>query len=251
MIPRKLTALSALILQILLSLGSQAQNVSEQYLLAAANQERAAHGLGPVRLDEHLSLAARLHAYQMADRRTISHQFEGEPDLAARASDAGAHFSLITENVAEASNSAKIHELWMASDGHRANLLDSGVDTVGIAVVQRRGQLYAVEDFAHSVAQLSIAQQEGQVARLLAAAGIRMTDETADARQTCTMSTGFVGSRQPGFVMRYSSSNLDRLPDQLMSRLQSGQYREAAVGACVTGKQTPFSGYNVAVMLFP
>ena len=227
-----------------------AQNVSEQYLLAAANQDRAAHGLGPVRVDEHLALAARLHAYQMADHREISHQFEGEKGLASRASDSGAHFSLITENVAEASNSALIHDLWMNSEGHRANLLDPNVDAVGIAVVQKRGQLYAVEDFARTVTQLSIDQQEARVGGLLSAVGLRLNGSKADARQTCTMSSGFVGSRQPGFVMRYSGSSLDRLPDQLTARIGTGKYREAVVGACVIAKQTPFSGYNIAVMLF-
>ena len=228
-----------------------AQSVSEQYLLAAANQDRAAHGLRPVRLDEHLSLAARLHAYVMADHRTISHQFEGEKDLADRAGDAGSHFSLVTENVAEASNSAQIHDMWMASAGHRANLLDPKVDSVGIAVVQKGRQLYAVEDFARTVAQLSLDQQESRVGEMLLDAGVRLDGNKADARQTCTMSSGFVGSRQPGFVMRFSASSLDHLPEQLTARLGQGKYRVAEVGACVTGKQGPFSGYNVAVLLFP
>jgi hypothetical protein len=204
-----------------------------------------------VRLDEHLALAARLHAFQMANHRTISHQFDGEKELASRASDAGAHFSLVTENVAEASNSAQIHDMWMASEGHRANLLDPNVDAIGIAVVQQGRQLYAVEDFARTVAQMSIEQQEAKVGAMLAAAGLRLDAKNADARQTCTMSSGFAGSQQPGFVMRFSANSLDRLPDQLASRLGSGHYGVAEVGACVTGKQGPFSGYNVAVMLFP
>jgi hypothetical protein len=228
-----------------------AQNVSEQYLLAAANQERAANGLQPLRVDEHLALAARLHAYQMAEHGTISHQFEGEPELATRAGDSGAHFSLITENVAEAPNSARIHDMWMQSEGHRANLLDANVDSVGIAVVQQHGQLYAVEDFARTVAQLSLSQQEATVANLLTAAGLTLGGNTGDARQTCTMKAGFVGSRQPWFVMRYTASSLDKLPPELSARLATGKYHQAVVGACVTGKQTPFTSYNLAVMLFP
>ncbi len=228
-----------------------AQTVSEQYLLAAANQDRMAHQLQPLKIDDRLALAARTHAYLMAEHRGISHQFAGEDDLAKRAGDSGAHFSLITENVAEASNSALIHELWMNSAGHRANLLDPMVDSVGIAVVQKNGQLYAVEDFARTVAQLSIGQQEAQVADLLAAAGLMPGGNKADARQTCTMSTGYVGTRQPWFVMRYTASSLDRLPPELASRLATGKYHEAVVGACVTGKQTPFTSYSLAVMLFP
>ncbi len=108
----------------------------------------------------------------MARRKTISHQFEGEPELATRVGDAGVHFSLVTENVAEAPNSALIHDLWMNSAGHRANLLDPAVDAVGIAVIRDRGQYYAVEDFARTVEHLTLEQQESEVAGMLARVGV-------------------------------------------------------------------------------
>ena len=246
---RKILCLTTGLLAVCLP--AMAQNVSEQYLLSAANQDRAAHGLRPVRMDESLARAARLHAFAMEQHGTISHQFAGESELAARARDAGSHFSLVTENVAEGQNAAQIHDMWMASPGHRANLLDPNVDSVGIAVVQRKGELYAVEDFARTVAQLSIEQQEATVGDLLTARGLRLEGSKGDARQTCTMSSGYAGKRQPWFVMRYSSSSLDRLPEQLASKLGTGKYHTAAVGACVTGNHTAFSGYNIAVMLFP
>ena len=112
---------------VLLAAGSglRAQNVSEQYLLAAANSDRAQANLPPVHLDDHLRLVARLHAYEMVKHGTISHQFAGERDLAERGGEAGAHFSLITENVAEANNSAKIHELWMRSASPSSRTTDS------------------------------------------------------------------------------------------------------------------------------
>ncbi len=228
-----------------------AQNVSEQYLLAAANQDRAAHGLPAVRVDAHLVLAARDHAHAMASEGTISHRFAGERDLATRAGEAGAHFSLITENVAEASNAAKIHEMWMNSEGHRANLLDPNVDSVGIAVVQKDRQLYAVEDFGRTVRLLSLDQQEAEVGGLLSAAGLRIANAKTEARQTCALSTGYAGLRQPWFVMRWTGSSLDRLPDELSARLNTGKYREAEVGACVLGTQGPFTSYSLAVLLFP
>ena len=230
--------------------GAQA-TVSEQYLLAAANADRAAHGVGPVTLDEHLGLAARGHAYEMAKHGGISHQFAGEPDLATRAGDAGAHFSLISENVAEASNSALIHDLWMHSAGHRANLLDPAVNAVGIAVVQDHGQLYAVEDFGKTVASLSLGEQEATVGKKLAGMGLAVANGGGDARQTCTMETGYAGARQPWFVMRYTSSDIGRLPEELTTRVATGKYHQAAVGACVTGKQGAFTSYNLAVLLYP
>ncbi len=235
----------------LLAVGAAgAQTVSEQYLLQAANADRAAHGVGPVAIDEHLVLAARLHAYEMAKRGTISHQFDGEADLAARAGASGAHFSLITENVAEASNSALIHDLWMHSAGHRANLLDPAVTVVGIAVVQSHGQLYAVEDFGRAVASLTLEEQEDKVGGMLAGQGMRLAEARTDARQTCAMSTGYVG-RQPWFVMRYTSADIERLPPELTARMATGKYHEAAVGACVSGKQHGFTSYNLAILLYP
>ena len=55
----------------------------------------------------------------------------------------------------------------MNSPKHRANLLDPRVDSIGIRVVSRDGQLYAVEDFDRSVVKLSLAQQESAVQELL------------------------------------------------------------------------------------
>ncbi len=226
-------------------------SVAERFLLAAANQDRAARGLQQLQFDEHLALAARLHAYEMAKRRTISHQFPGEQDLASRAGDAGAHFSLVTENVAQAPNSAEIHDLWMNSEGHRANLLDPHVDAIGIAVVESRGEFYAVEDFAHTVESLTLAQQESTVSDLLARSGLQLDEPNEVARETCQLPSGYAGSRRPGFVMRYTSSEIHRLPSQLSSRIASGRYREAVVGACVPEQQSPFTSYSIAVLLYP
>lgn len=226
-------------------------NVAEQYLFAAANQDRLAHHLPPVSLSNELAVAARMHALQMVKYGAISHQFNGEAELATRAAEAGAHFSLVTENVAESPDAAGIENLWMASSGHRANLLDATVDSMGISVIRDKGEYYAVEDFAHSVQVLSILDQEAQVTHILAQTGVEVLVSTPEARQTCTMQQGFAGKREPWFVMRYTTSDLSRLPKQLVSRLGSGKYHQAVVGACVTPAQTPFSAYNVAVLLYP
>ncbi len=225
--------------------------VAEQYLLAAANEARASQGLRPVRLDPVLTEASAVHAREMANHAAISHQFDGEPELATRGANAGAHFSLITENVGEAPSSVIIHDLWMHSPGHRANLLDPNVDSIGIAIVTRNNQLYAVEDFASTVQTLTLNQQERTVASVLAQSGLRVAETTEDARQTCTMSTGYAGSRQPWFIMRYTAASLNDIPNQLKTRLNSGKYHQAIVGACGTNRKTPFTAYNIAVLLYP
>jgi len=234
-------------------------NVAERYLLAAANQDRAARGLRQLGVDPVLAQAAFYHANEMAAHDGISHQFPGEPDLAERAAHVGVHFSVITENVAEAADASVFHELWMNSPSHRRNLLDPNVEVVGIAVVVRNHQFYAVEDFANTVDSLSYSQQEQTVARLLEETGLRVvngvpnttTGSVEDARRTCSMSTGYAGQHKPWFVMRYTADRLNRLPEELESRIGTGKYHLALVGACADTDSGAFSGYNIAVLLYP
>ncbi len=226
-------------------------NLSERYLLVAANQDRLQHHVQPVQMDPLLAEAALAHARQMASRGGISHQFAGESGLAERAADSGAHFSLVTENVAEASNASLIHQLWMQSAGHRANLLDPQVDSVGIAVVSSHGMLYAVEDFAHKVERVPAFEQESRVAALLENAGLTILSDAADARETCRLSSGYAGRHQPWFVMRYTTATLTQIPEELSQRLATGKYRRATVGACSPPRESPFSSYSIAVLLYP
>ena len=230
-------------------------NVAEQLLLTQANQDRSQHSLPQLKRDPMLAQAALFHAYKMAEHANISHGFPGEPDLSERGASAGVRFSLITENVAEAGEPTIIHEMWMHSEGHRANLLDPEVNVVGIAVVTREHEVYAVEDFASTVETLSLNEQESAIATLLSTTGLTVgntSPETlANARQTCGMSSGYAGLRQPWFIMRYTASRLDQLPQQIKSRLTTGKYHQAVVGACSPTEPSAFSSYNIAILLYP
>lgn len=228
----------------------RAQTVSERYLLSAINGERAAHGLRALRVDEELHRAAAGHAEEMARRGAISHQFSGEAELSARGAAAGARFSRISENVAEGPTVIGLHEALMRSPGHRANILDPAVDAVGIAVVVRRGQLFAVEDFARTVVRLTLDEQEAAVGALLDRAGLELVAGTrTEARKTCALATGYSGGERPDFVMRYTTGDLGELPETLTRRLRTGRERRAAVGACAP-EASAFSQYSVAVLLF-
>ncbi len=227
-------------------------SVAEQYLFSAANAERAQRGLTALRWDAALYQAASFHADAMAAHSTISHQFAGEPELTTRGATAGAHFSVISENVAMAPTAVEIHDMWMNSPHHRENLLDSKVDSVAIRVVRRNGELYAVEDFEKSVANLSLDDQERKVASLLQrTASVTVLTAAEDARRTCALDSGYVGPRKPWFVMRFTAGELNQLPDTLQDKLASGKYHQAVVGACpVTGSKN-FTAYNIAVLLYP
>lgn len=227
-------------------------SVAEQYLFSAANAERAERGLPTLKWDETLHHAAERHAGEMAARESISHQYPGEADLADRGRNAGARFTVISENVAEAWSAPEIHDAWMHSPDHRANLLDPRVNSIGISVERRDGQLYAVEDFDRSVASLPFEDQEAEIAELVQSeARVSVLPDREDARRTCEMATGYAGARKPWFVMRFTAASLDRLPSQLRAKLATGKYHTAAVGACDAKGTGPFTAYAVAVMLFP
>lgn len=226
-------------------------SVAEQYLFSAVNEERTQRGLSPLRWDEALYEAAKSHAAQMAARRSISHQYPGEPDLASRAHSAGARFSTIAENVAEGVTAVEIHTAWMNSPGHRGNILDAKLNAVGIRVVWHDDRLYAVQDFSRTVEAMTLEEQELTVASLLQAeSAIPVRTETDEARRTCGMSTGYAG-KQPGFVMRFTTANLSSLPQTLKARLVSGRYREAAVGACPLNGEKRFTAFSIVVLLYP
>ena len=123
---------------------------AEQELFASINHARRAHGLPSLRWNESLATAARRHAQLMAKRGAVQHGFEGEPGLSARVKQTGTHFHWLSENVAEGPTSLFIHNQFMKSPPHRANILDRDMDSLGVGVVERDRQLFAVEDFSQA-----------------------------------------------------------------------------------------------------
>jgi cysteine-rich secretory family protein len=221
-----------------------------QALFESANRERASRGLAPLQWNSALASAARQHALRMAAQNTLSHQLPGEPGMAERATQAGARFSSLAENVAEGPNAQTIHREWMNSPPHRANLLDPQLDSLGIAVAEGNGILFAVEDFSLEVRKVSVEEQEGIVSAKLRQRGLHLLNYTDDARRSCLLDNGYVGSHVPSFVLHYATPDLETLPDLLEKRIQSAKYRSAVVGACRSDAKAGFSNYRIAVLLF-
>jgi uncharacterized protein YkwD len=218
-------------------------------LLQATNQDRSSHGLQPIRTNWALTKAAWEHAQRMVASGRLSHQLPGEANLIVRARQAGVHFSTVAENVAEAPTVGQINNEWMHSPAHRANLLDPRVNAVGIAIVRRHGELYAVEDFVRELSSLTRAEQEKQVAALLARRGLRVLPGDALATSYCNASPR--GTRpEPALVVRYSTVNLSRLPARVEQGIGVGTYHRAAVGACSAANQNGFTAYQIVLLLY-
>lgn len=120
-------------------------------LVALVNQSRAENGLGPMTWSGTLGCNAQSWSEHMASVHSLYHQ-----DLSALFGTPGYEgFNGLAENIMNTSNraatAAEIHNLWMSSPAHRANILGS-FDTVGLAVyVDANGWIWATQEFAKRI----------------------------------------------------------------------------------------------------
>ena len=187
----------------------------------------------------------------MAAGGPIAHQYAGEPDLASRAGAAGAHFSVVEENIAVGSQPATIHQGWLNSAEHRANLLNPSVDRVGIAVVVSGWVIFAVADYSRSVVDLTQTQVEAAFAELLRAKHLMILRDTTEARTYCASLGKYVGNEPPKFLIRWQNPDVVHLPRPPLEQLANGEYHKAAVGDCpAQDVNGAFTVYRVAVLLY-
>jgi uncharacterized protein YkwD len=224
-----------------------------QELFGLANNVRAEQGLKQLEWDPALASAALQHCLRMVSKGEISHQFEGEPDLNARAGDAGAKFSQISENVATGLKPATIQLAWLESPGHRANLLNPDSDHVGMAVVSLGDTLYAVADFTRAEPALSQAQVEEAFATLLRAKGLEIYPDPSDARAYCAQPDGtkYGGTTGPNFLVRWQGPDTSQLPPALVTKLDASTFHQASVGNCPPQNLTgSYTLYRVAILFY-
>jgi uncharacterized protein YkwD len=123
-------------------------SAAEHQLVAGVNRARKAQGLPGLKWDDALAAAARRHAALMAQHDSAEHGYAGEPSLASRATQAGAHFVWLAENVIQGGSVEVIQKEFLKSTNHRANILDADMNSIGVGVFERSGQLFVVEDFS-------------------------------------------------------------------------------------------------------
>jgi uncharacterized protein YkwD len=118
--------------------GVSAADGSDTRFFAEANRLRAAHGAPPLTIDARLACAARLHAADMAATGRLSHQGSDGTTLTTRLARVNYRFTRAAENVAQAGrDSRKVLALWMASPGHKRNLLDPHLTEAGLGRAHR------------------------------------------------------------------------------------------------------------------
>ena len=101
-------------------------------LLQLVNAERSRNGLGQLSPDARLTRAAINHSNYLARTRVLSHAGPSGERAGARMMSQGYVWRAFAENIAHADTAEKTMTQWMNSPPHRANLLGSAYNDVGI-----------------------------------------------------------------------------------------------------------------------
>jgi len=105
----------------------------EQEVSALVNQEREVQNLPPFKWNDKLLAAARGHSVDMAEQDYFSHDSLDGRKFSQRITSAGYQWSACAENIAAGYTSPEtVMNGWMASPGHRANILSTAYCDIGV-----------------------------------------------------------------------------------------------------------------------
>jgi hypothetical protein len=235
----------------------------EEQLFNLLNRERARAGLQTLHWNRDLADAARAHSDLLAKHKKLSHQFRGEAELQQRAGKAGAHFDAVAENVAYAPTVRDLHDGLMHSPPHRANILNPEYNAVGIAIVERGGELYATQDFARIMARVSEDQfrqavvaafQKARAAQNKRLIVVRSDSRLRDAACSRSLNAKQVLRELPGAtdLAIYTSSDPSQLPPNMRAAAAEGTLHRMNIGICFQqDSATGFSKYWVVAAFYP
>src|SRR3954468_24759756 len=216
---------------------------AEKRIFEELNHERASHGLTVLQWDDHAAEAARAHAQLLAENGKLSHQFPGENSLPERLGATGARFTVSAENVARTEYIEDVHPALMGSSGHRANILSTSYNAVGIGVVEHQGRIYVAQDFIFLVPDYSEPQFNAAFAEAFnlarKARGIRpiYTREDAALHQLACTTDGDalkLTDKLTGVlaIVVFTSSDPHHLPAELNPRAANADFHIMKFGAC-------------------
>lgn len=107
----------------------------EKEMVQLINQERTSKGLAPYQVDMQLTKVARIKAQEMVDKGYFSHTSPTYGSPFQMMETFGINYMAAAENIAQNQTVSGAHQMFMNSSGHKANIMSSTYDYVGIAVV--------------------------------------------------------------------------------------------------------------------
>jgi len=240
----------------------------EKKLLEWVNKERTERQMGALKPSVALQKLAKAHSRDMASRRLLTHLSTTGKPYESRLTDAGMYFTEIGENVAssETYEGDFIHQGFMESPEHRANILNPHFDTIGIGVVLASDDKYYVtQDFLQSMQVLDKDMAAGffkdeinkiRKEKALPSLSFQKTadlfaknyaEKKANGKPLINIAN-FFGETHIHFI---TSPRLS-LPEKVAREAAKGIYETGGVGAWF-GRLPDYPGgtYMVALFLFP
>ncbi len=121
---------------------------AEALVAELGNAARAAANLPALRCDGRMARAARQHSEDMCAGGYLEHRALDGSEPRERLERAGVVLRLAGENIARGYRSPEsVHEAWMASPAHRANLLGPGWSRTGVGFAACDGEPYWTQVF--------------------------------------------------------------------------------------------------------
>ncbi|MDB5352461.1 MAG: uncharacterized protein JWN86_3708 [Planctomycetota bacterium] len=131
-----------------------AHSTLEQQIFDLINAERVKAGVPALALNAKLVTAAQIHARDMAATDLMEHDLSNVPSIAqptllSRAAFVGYQRGYLGENIAAFFNDAtSLVAGWMASPGHKSNILNTNLTEAGVGVgVDSQGVLFFCQEF--------------------------------------------------------------------------------------------------------
>jgi len=238
----------------------------ENDLLFVLNRERAARSLPALKPVPSLATLARRHSSEMARLDVLMHTSAAGKSYTDRLVDAGILFAANGENVARSGTSVAeaIHQSFMASPGHRENVLNPDFDQVGVGIVRGKGGSYFVtEDFTRGLVRraeneawgivLGALNESRRKSSLPPLALLGMLNETAQsyalrraAGRELPAVPAFFGESLIRFAMGPDLSDVTAV----LTNADLGRYGRAGIGVGFgRSREFPGGGYYVCALL--
>ncbi len=235
------------------ALGQPPGSAREERMLYLLNLEREHNNLPPLVWDSRDAAAARAHATLVLQHPELSHRYQGEPELAERLGTAGARFDTAAENLAVAENEEDAHAALMYSPGHRANILNSQYNAVGISVTERDKKLYVVQVFSHSLPEYSDSDfRQSFIAAINRERKVRRLRPMAEHEDrfahsfACSTDGNAAKVSLPGLSAEssavFTASDPRQLPEGILHYVDAAHLHWVSVGACF--RPGPKYGYG-------
>jgi len=110
-------------------------------VLILVNKARADEGLAPLAADPFLTMGAEIRTEEIIEQ--FSHTRTDGTSCFTALDEVGASYRKAGENIAIGQTSPKqVVEEWLASPGHRANIMDADFSRIGIAVTESTNSEY-------------------------------------------------------------------------------------------------------------